>query len=209
MVAGYPQERLLMIPNAVDLVRFDKSSQQKNDDVNVSDVAYVGRLRAVKGIQVLVEAWSLMAPDHKLAIAGDGSLREELTNRIAELGLEQQVRFCGEIDNVPELLRQTRVYVQPSYQEGMPNSVLEAMAAGLPIVATRVSGNVDLVHDGENGFLVPPGDKDALAQAIRRLLEDPELASRMGERSRQLAAEFGVPIVTAKLLQRFRGTLAA
>jgi glycosyltransferase involved in cell wall biosynthesis len=209
VVAGYPQERLLMIPNAVDLVRFDKSSQQKNDDVNVSDVAYVGRLRAVKGIQVLVEAWSLMAPDHKLAIAGDGSLREELTNRIAELGLEQQVRVCGEIDNVPELLRQTRVYVQPSYQEGMPNSVLEAMAAGLPIVATRVSGNVDLVHDGENGFLVPPGDKDALAQAIRRLLEDPELASRMGERSRQLAAEFGVPIVTAKLLQRFRGTLAA
>jgi glycosyltransferase involved in cell wall biosynthesis len=107
------------------------------------------------------------------------------------------------------LLRRTRVYVQPSYQEGMPNSVLEAMAAGLPIVATRVSGNVDLVHDGENGFLVPPGDKDALAQAIRRLLEDPELASRMGERSRQLAAEFGVPVVTAKLLQRFRGTLAA
>jgi len=132
-------------------------------------------------------------------------LRDELASRIAELGLGDRVELRGDIDNVHELLRQVRVYVQPSFQEGMPNSVLEPMAGGLPVVATRMSGNVDLVADGENGLLVPPGDASALASAIRRLLEVPALARRMGECSLQRAQKFGIPAVTARLLQRYRG----
>jgi glycosyltransferase involved in cell wall biosynthesis len=140
-----------------------------------------------------------------LVIAGDGDLREELAARTAQLGLSEQIEFRGDINDVPTLLRDADIYVQPSFQEGMPNSVLEAMAAGLPIVATHVSGNVDLVTDGDNGLLVPPGDAAALAAAIGRLLEDPALAQRMGQRSRlRVEREFGLPSVVARLEMAYR-----
>jgi glycosyltransferase involved in cell wall biosynthesis len=167
--------------------------------------AYSGQLRAVKGIQVLVDAWAQMEPHQRLVAAGEGGLRDELARRIGELGLGDRAELRGDIDNAHELLREVRVYVQPSFQEGMPNSVLEGMAAGLPVVATRMSGNVDLVTDRENGLLVPPGDASALASAIGRLQEDPALAGRIGECSLQRAQEFGIPAVTARLLQRYRG----
>jgi L-malate glycosyltransferase len=93
------------------------------------------------------------------------------------------------------------VYAQPSFQEGMPNSVLEAMASGLPVAATRISGNVDLVFDGDNGLLVPPGDAPAMAEALVALLSDPERARRMGQRSRERVAErYGLDAVIGELI---------
>jgi glycosyltransferase involved in cell wall biosynthesis len=205
--AGYPQERLRMIPNGVDLPRYTPKTPGEHAVRSAARVVYAGRLQPVKGVRVLIEAWSVLAAAHsaRLAIAGDGDLREELEARSAQLGLGKRIEFRGDIDDVPALLRDADIYVQPSFQEGMPNSVLEAMAAGLPIVATQVSGNVDLVTDGDNGLLVPPGDAAALAAAIGRLLEDPALARRMGERSRmRVEREFGLPSVMARLEMAYR-----
>lgn len=203
LAAGYPASRLRMIPNAVDLSRFGVERRSGNGVVRV---AYVGRLRHVKGVTVLVDAWKAVAPRGgvRLVIAGDGDLREQLVAQVERLGLRDTVELAGEIADVPGLLGGTDVYVQPSFQEGLPNSVLEAMAAGLPIVATRVSGNEDLVTDGDNGVLVPPGSPADLAAALRRLIDDPALARRMGERSRARAERFAVPSVVAQLLRAYR-----
>ena len=156
IAAGYPASRLRMIPNAVDLARFH-TVRRPGD--GVARVTYVGRLRRVKGLSVLVDAWQVLAARSgaRLVIAGDGDMREELVAQVERLSLGDSIELAGEIADVPSLLGQTDIYVQPSFVEGLPNSVLEAMAAGLPIVATRVSGNEDLVTDGENGLLVPPG----------------------------------------------------
>lgn len=203
IAAGYPVARLRRIPNAVDLSRFRSERRSRH---GVARVAYVGRLRHVKGVGVLVDAWHALAArgGARLVIAGDGDMREALAAQLERLSLRDSVELAGEISDVPALLRETDIYVQPSFQEGMPNSVLEAMAAGLPVVATRVSGNEDLVTDGENGLLVPPGSPADLAAAIRRLIDDPELARRMGERSRARAERFGIPSVTAELLRAYR-----
>jgi glycosyltransferase involved in cell wall biosynthesis len=204
VAAGYPTSRLRMIPNAVDLARYEGERRPGDGAVRV---AYVGRLRQVKGVGVLVDAWRELAHSGaRLVLAGEGVMREELEAQIARLSLGDSVALAGEVADVPALLRETDVYVQPSFQEGMPNSVLEAMAAGLPVVATRVSGNEDLVTDGENGLLVPPGDPSALAAAIRRLVDDPALARRMGARARERVQPFGIASVTAQLLSAYRRT---
>lgn len=202
--AGYPPSRLRMIPNAVDLARF---RAERRPRAGPARVAYVGRLRQVKGVAVLVDAWHLLAPrgEARLVIAGDGEERPALAAQIARLSLEGSVLLAGERADVPAVLREADVYVQPSFQEGMPNAVLEAMAAGLPVVATRVGGNEDLVTDGDNGLLVPPGSPAELARAIRRLVDDPALARRMGERARARAERYGLPSVTAQLVRAYRG----
>jgi glycosyltransferase involved in cell wall biosynthesis len=107
---------------------------------------------------------------------------------------------------VPSVLARTDIYVQPSFQEGLPNSVLEAMAMGLPILATKVSGNEDVVSHEGNGLLVPPGDADALASALERLIRAPALAERMGRRSREIIKEsFSLPAIVRRLEQAYRG----
>jgi glycosyltransferase involved in cell wall biosynthesis len=137
-------------------------------------------------------------------IAGDGPQRAELHQLAAELRLGEHVEFMGNVSDVPSVLAGASVYVQPSYQEGMPNSVLEAMACALPVVATRVSGNVDLVEEGESGLLVPPGDDAALAQALAALLAAPERALAMGLRSRAIVERrFSVPSVLQQLLSAY------
>lgn len=114
--------------------------------------------------------------------------------------------FAGEVSDVPAVLAEADIYVQPSFQEGLPNSVLEAMAMGLPIVATRVSGNEDVVVDGENGLLVPPGDPKSLAAAIQKLVDDPALATRMGRRSREIIeSRFSLAAVMRQLCDAYRG----
>lgn len=200
--AGYPEDRLRMIPNAVDLERFVPTpiGQRKCKAV------FVGRLVPVKALPILLQAWARarLSPDAILEIAGDGPERASLQAQSQALGVADRVRFLGEVSDVPGVLREASVYVQPSYQEGMPNSVLEAMACGLPIVASRVSGNEDLVVHEHNGLLVPAGDPDALAAAIERVLGNRELARSMGEASRDfVVARYSVPAVVAELLESY------
>jgi glycosyltransferase involved in cell wall biosynthesis len=206
--AGYPPARLRMIPNAVDISRFSPPATRERTAGAAPHVVFVGRIQPVKGLPVLVEAWSRLAraTPARLTIAGDGAQREALMQTAREKGVADSIEFPGEIRNVPQLLQGADIYVQPSFQEGLPNSVLEAMAMGLPIVATRVSGNEDVVTHEDNGLLVSAGDDEGLAAALRHLIEDPQLAARMGARSRALIEQrFSLPAVIGALERAYRG----
>src|SRR5256886_4183628 len=115
----------------------------------------------------------------------DSPYKRELEGYAVQLGLGERVVFAGFRLDVPEILAEVAVSVLPSLSEGLSNVLLESMAAGAPVVATRVGGNPEVVEDGETGLLVPPRDPAALAQAICRLLDSPELASRFGQAGRE------------------------
>ena len=171
----------------------------------------VARLHPQKGQPVLIEALAQLvkqAPEAQLLLAGEGPTRAELEAQVARLGLEQRVRFLGLVSQaeLPALLARTDVVVLPSYWEGLPVSLIEALSAGKAIVASRVGGNPELVSQGVNGLLVPPGDAPALAQALLSLAGDPECVRRMGEasRARFAAGGFAPPAVAAQHLAAYR-----
>jgi glycosyltransferase involved in cell wall biosynthesis len=144
----------------------------------------VSRLHPQKGHADLLRAWQQVTavyPDAHLLIVGDGERRSELEKMAAK---QPHIHFTGQRDDVPHLLAVSDLLVLPSLWEGLPNVVLEAMSAGLPVVATAVGGTPELVIDGETGLLVPPRDPASLAQAILTLLTDPDLAQRLGENGR-------------------------
>lgn len=153
------------------------------------DVLFVGRLDAVKGVPLLLEAFARVARDHpdaRLRIVGDGPHRDRLTRQAAALGLPAEV-FLGYRPQaeVAALLDTADMLVLPSFAEGVPVVLMEAMAARIPVIAPRVAGVAELVEDGVSGYVVPPGDVDSLAERLGTLLGDPALQRRMGEAGRR------------------------
>jgi len=144
-------------------------------------VLWAGRLDPVKGLELLVDAFAGIAEKcrAKLLLAGDGPLRGRLENQIAQCKLQGSVRLLGVRRDIPALLKTADVFVFPSRTEGLPNALLEAMAAGCPIVTTDVPGCRDLVQDDWTGLIVPFGEPARLAAAIERLLEDRGAAKRL------------------------------
>jgi glycosyltransferase involved in cell wall biosynthesis len=150
-------------------------------------VITVANLRAEKNHETLIEAAARLAgefPDLEVLFVGDGPRRGALERLVREKGLQSTVSFLGHREDVPALLSRADVFVLPSRTEAFPNGVLEAMAAGLPVVASAVGGLLDLIDDGRTGILVPSGNEDRLAAAIRRLLIDPGEAQRLGDAAR-------------------------
>jgi L-malate glycosyltransferase len=196
---GYRTERLTVIPNGIDCERFlvPHTGQTVRRELNIPpDAPVVGvlaRLTRIKGHEYFIRAAALIAarvPQVRLLIVGDTNVnkeyRAELKQLTMKLGLQDRVIFTGFRLDVSELLPVLSVSVLPSLGlEGLSNSLLESMAAGLPVVATRVGGSPEIVEDGVCGLLVPPADAEALAGAICRLLEDKALANRLGQAARQ------------------------
>jgi L-malate glycosyltransferase len=208
LAAGYPDTQIQMIPNAVDVARFDAEPIGTAPVGAPVRVIFVGRLQPVKGPVVLIDAWRRVAActNARLTLVGDGPLRAELERMVGDYGLSASVEFAGRSTQVPALLRQADICVQPSFQEGLPNAVLEAMTAGLPIVATRVSGNEDLVVEGVNGLLVEAGHAEELAAALLRVIGDRALAERMGRASRiAIDAQYSSVRVLDLLERAYRG----
>ncbi|HYW04927.1 MAG TPA: glycosyltransferase family 4 protein [Gammaproteobacteria bacterium] len=209
LAAGYAEDRLAMIPNAVDLERFSNARRGPGDGGPLR-VLYAGRLDRVKGVDVLLRAWRELDDQGglpagtELQLAGDGPDRDSLERLARVLGVDGSVRFLGGRDDVPELMAGADVYVQPSRQEGLPNAVLEAMCSGLPVVATRVSGSVELVRDGWNGLLVASERPADLAAAVGRLLAAKRLRRQMGARSREIIeSTYQVPVVLGALTRLY------
>jgi len=174
-------ERVAVVRNGVDAERF---ASARPADLGVPPgglaVGYLGSFEPRKGVPDLLEAWARVAPAAPrahLLLVGRGSQEAALRERMAGL---PRARIVGYRSDVPEVMRALDLLVLPSYVEGAPNVVLEAMAAGLPAVATAVSGTPELVVDGVTGRLGPSGDPDALAEALAALLADPGLRARMG-----------------------------
>jgi glycosyltransferase involved in cell wall biosynthesis len=176
--------RAVVIPNAVDVAALPRS----HGNGHVPTVLSVGRLVLPKSFWVLREALERLEPgSFRALVAGEGPQRSYL---IGVPGLE----VLGERDDVPQLLAGADVFVLSTLSEGMPISVLEAMATGLPVVASAVGGIPEVVVDGETGLLVPPRDPEALAEALRTLLADAALRRRLGQAGRRRAQElFDVP----------------
>jgi starch synthase (maltosyl-transferring) len=192
-------DRLVTIPNGVDPVPFDRAAPLPREAIGVPPGAhlavFVGRMEPQKGVPVLLDAAGRVAarrPDWHLALAGDGPGLDEYRRRAAGMpALTDRVRWLGRRDDIPALLKTADVLVLPSFWEGMPNVVLEAMAAGRAVVATRVEGTEDLIIPGATGWLVPPGDAAALAEALEEAVADPERCRRLGEAGRaRVDAEF-------------------
>jgi len=162
--------------------------------VGASDllVLAIGSLMKRKGHRVLLEAMRRVeteegTPAWKVAIAGEGAERADLEGFIAEHGLAGRAILLGNRDDVPDLQAAADIFAMPSLWEGLPLAVLEAMFAANPVIATTASGIPEAITHDENGLLIPPGDPDALAAAIRRLLRDRALRERLGARARERA----------------------
>ena len=151
-------------------------------------VVTVARLVSQKGHRVLLQALVTL-PGVTVLFAGDGPLRADLEQLARELGVADRTRFLGNVADVPGLLAGADVFALTSFNEGLPLSILEAMAAGLPVVASRVGGTSEVVADGETGLLVVPDDPASTAYAIRRLLEDAALRERLGKRGQRLVRD--------------------
>lgn len=194
---GIPRRRVTVVPNGVDLQRYrpdaalrqDMRRQLAADEGDVL-VGIVARLVPVKAHDVLLAAFAQVHaefPRARLVLAGDGPCREALQQQCRELGLDGPVHFLGEVRDTPRVLNALDVYVLSSHSEGMNLTMLEAMGCGLPIVATAVGGNVQVVREGGTGLLVPPADPAGLARALSRLVADAGLRRRLGVAGRQLA----------------------
>jgi glycosyltransferase involved in cell wall biosynthesis len=219
--AGYRPDRVHYLPNGVTVPpprtasrRLDarKTLGEIHSDLQLDPpahlVLYTGRLHEAKGLHDLLAAWSTLAPSHptaRLWLVGEGPQREELNETIAARGLSQSVRLPGAFDSVEEMLDAADIFVLPSYIEGMSLSLLEAMAAGLPVIATDIPANRTLVDDKATGILVPPRDPPALTAALRRILEHHDLAHRFGQAARsRVAAEFSLEQTAQRHLELFQ-----
>jgi len=187
---GIPRCKIIVIPNGIDVRAFDRVSTRQQARATLrlpSDSMLVGtvaRLNPVKRLDVLLQAMASL-DNACVVIVGDGVERARLETLSNELGLAERVHFAGQQDDVRPWLAALDVFALTSDWEGMPNAVLEAMATGLPVVATAVGGTPEVVVDGETGLLVPPRDPNALAQAITCLLREPDLRRKMGRAGRE------------------------
>jgi len=155
-------------------------------------IGLAARLVEAKGIGYLLRAMTDVVPlfpDISLLIAGDGPLQDELKRMSVDLGIEKCVLFTGPRLDIPELLQMFDIYILPSVSEGLPMILLEAMAAGCPIIATEVGGVPMAVHHGQNGSLVKPEDPKALSSEIIRLLSNKDMRERYSENGIRLARE--------------------
>jgi len=177
-----------IIPNGIDLEYFKPCHRNGK----IPQLLFTGRVVFQKGLDLLIGALGqLRELEWELSIIGDGSYKNQLHQMIEEQKLTSRVRFhgwCRQEELLP-ILAQAQIFINPSRHEGMPNAVLEAMASGLPIIATRIAGNEDLVIDGVNGFLVSSENVGELKNAIQALLTNKPLRLKMGDASRKLAEE--------------------
>jgi len=197
--AGIDPGRFGVVYNGVDCEKFrpadDRSTLRRSLDMDEHRplLLSVASLTPVKAHADLLQALALVAEERvalpQVWLVGEGALRNELEALVARLGLGSHVRMPGGSDQVPRLLAAADLFVLPSRLEGMSNAILEAMAAGVPVVARSVGGNPELVVDGETGLLCAPDDLRSMGDAIARLLADPGMRRRMGEAARQRALE--------------------
>ena len=213
---GVAPERLVHVPNGVDLAALSASAPLASEAVGLPAGArpllFVGRLDAGKRVDVLLRALAFLRDAGSpawLLIAGRGPDERDLASLADRLGLAERVRFLGQRDDVPRLLKLAGALVLPSVAEGMSNALLEALATGTPVVATRIPAN-ELLVDDSSAWLVPVDDAEALSRALLAALSDaPEASRRAAEGVRRVAERFDIGPVAADYERLFRELCAA
>jgi glycosyltransferase involved in cell wall biosynthesis len=198
--------RSVVVHNAVDVRAFRRAAGRGEPP----HVIAVGRFAYPKDYGTLVQALAAVESDYRATLVGEGPARPTVLSDVRDRGLSARIELVGNREDVPELLADADLFVLSSRSEGLPVSVLEAMAAGLPVVATDVGGVSELVLDGETGLLVPPADATALAEAVEGLLRDRELRRRFGVSARsRVEQDFDVTSFREAHLVLYRRELAA
>jgi glycosyltransferase involved in cell wall biosynthesis len=214
----FAPEKVKVIHNGVDLERFRQRSRDRSWLSPNGDqerwIILVGNMHGdVKGHPVLIAAAETVVrefPGVRFLFAGDGQKRKEFEEETGRLGISNHFYFLGRRDDIPRILSCCDIGVLPSKAEGLPNAVLEYLAAGLPTIASRVGGNAEIIEDGKTGLLVPAGASAALADALLRLLRNPSLADELGKSGRQfVAAEFTFQRLIEKTDQMYTDLLRA
>jgi glycosyltransferase involved in cell wall biosynthesis len=189
---GVPEERVHFLPNVVDTDQFRPAARVNGADGAIRLIA-AARLEPDKRIDRFLSVFAVLRKKTALAvravIAGDGSQRKDLESQAARLGLSRRdVEFTGPVSDMAEVYREGDVLVLTSDREGTPNVILEAMSCGLPVLATRVGGVPNIVQHGATGYVVAPGDEDAMTTALVTLVGDPDLRRRLGVAARNYVA---------------------
>ncbi len=204
---GLPAEKMTVIPNGVDATRFASARAADLWEFDIPaesrTVLFVGRLDPQKGPFVLLEAaegFLATVDDLHVLLIGDGPLSSRLQAWVDQRNLGQRIHFAGWRADVAPLLKAADCLVLPSRWEGMPNVVLEAMASGLPVVATEVEGTTELIHNHQTGLLIPPDSPSELAGAVARVLGNPEQARTMSSAAQSYVSH---AFTWDKLVQRF------
>jgi glycosyltransferase involved in cell wall biosynthesis len=208
----FAPEKVRVIHNGVDLNRFAQRSRDRNWLAPSSDqerwIVLVGNMHGdVKGHPVLISAAQSVVrefPEVRFLLVGDGQRRKDFEEQATRLGIAKHFLFLGRRDDVPRILSCCDIGVLPSKAEGLPNAVLEYLAAGLPTIASRVGGNAEIIEDGKTGLLVPPDDPSALADALLRLLRDSNVVADLGRSGQHfVAAEFSFQRLIEKTDQMY------
>jgi glycosyltransferase involved in cell wall biosynthesis len=204
-----PAEKLLKIHSGVDVEKFMQSNGNRVEkrrslglDQNEAVIGFVGWLLPIKGPDYLLKAmddvWQVHQ-DASLVLVGKGDMDVDLRTEAMKKDANGKVKFLGWREDIDEIMPLFDMLVLPSLNEGMGRVLVEAMAAGKPVVASRVGGIPDLVRDGETGFLVPPADEKSLANGIKKLLDDPSKAKQMGLRGQEHCRQFSLEAMIEKL----------
>ena len=204
-----PPEKLFKIHSGVDLKQFMQPNGNRVEkkrslglDQNGTVIGFVGWLLPIKGPAYLLKAMAHIWPDYptaSLVMVGKGELDVDLRAQALRMNANGKVKFLGWREDVHEIMPVFDLLVLPSLNEGMGRVLVEAMAAGKPVVASEVGGIPDLVKHGETGYLVRPADEKALANGIKKLLNDPERAQQMGQRGKEYCRQFSLEAMIAKL----------
>jgi glycosyltransferase involved in cell wall biosynthesis len=211
------QARMVLIENAIDVGRFAvvgdpaKAKVALGLDSRRPVVGFIGRLSRQKGVNHFVEAAIIVleaAVDAQFLLVGEGEMWPELQKRVRKSRVEDSVLMIGHRTDIETVMAALDIFVLPSLYEGLPYTLMEAMAAGRPVIATRVRGNRDLIVDGENGLLVPPGDPAALAESVIHLLSAPQERKRLADGA-QAAARMrpGPQEMAARVIDLYQGLL--
>lgn len=191
---GFPKERVVSIPTGIDFDQFQprKPRAEVRRELGLGDAEFVvlmvGVIRGVKRHEVALQAFQRFSKAHPgahLLLAGDGPMRREMERLAQSLGIAGRVRFLGHRDDVPDLLAAADALLLTSRMEGVPQAVTQALGLGVPVVATAVGGVPELVEHEQTGLLIPPEDPQAAADALSRIVGDPQWASQLGAAGRE------------------------
>jgi glycosyltransferase involved in cell wall biosynthesis len=210
---GFAASKIVEIPNGIEVDAFEGKADYKLGSEGT--LIFAGRLHPQKGVDVLLralhkvcQAWPEM--NWRLQVLGKGELHSQLDALAHNLGIAEITYFCGQVNNVEEYLACSDIFVLPSRAEGISNALLEAMACGLPCIATRIDGNRHVLTNAYNGLLVAPDDADELAQAIIRLGQDRMLRERLGQHARQtIIANYALDSVADRYVALYKCLLGA
>jgi glycosyltransferase involved in cell wall biosynthesis len=199
-------KKITIIPNFVDECFFNIKRSESHR------IVYVGTLRYVKGVDVLIRAFKMLNadfPDYHLILVGDGKDRPKIDELIKALNIGFYVQITGQVPywSVGDQLSKASVFVLPSRSEGLSNALLQAMAAGLPIVATNVGGSPSLIQDSQIGLLVPPDNPEALYHAIKKLLLQREFAEMLGKNAKEKTEQYRVRMIVARYEELFKKSM--